>query len=463
MNVINIASRLELLVDEYIIETMTDVALKLHEPQKMSLQANPILGGYMTVIKDGGIFRAYYRGHRPDYHGPTGNDGTPREVYRYVESRDGVSWERPALGIFEIDGSKENNVVLTEPPFCHNFAPMLDHRPGVPAEERYKALAGLHQREYEKLRKLLPDEERYRPIIGVDPGGLWSFVSADGIRWRKWSREPVIRLEGYGFDSQNVSFWSEHEGCYVTYFRSWTTGDSRLRTISRATSSDYIQWNEPVALDPNEPGEHLYTSQTHPYVRAPHIYVATPTRFAGDERGAATDIVFMTARGNARYERRFKSAWIRPGLDPVRWGNRSNYMAYNIVPTSSEELSIYHCISGHRYVLRTDGFVSANASEKGGVLLTKPLLFTGSRLVINYSTAAAGSVQVEIQDADGAPIPGYALADCPPVWGDAIEHTVVWKEGSDVGRLAGRPVRLRFVMKEADLYSLRFSEASSPA
>ena len=107
--------------------------------------------------------------------------------------------------------------------------------------------------------------------------------------------------------------------------------------------------------------------------------------------------------------------------------------------------------------LRLDGFVSAFGPMKGGELITKPLKFAGSKLTLNFSTSAAGSVRVEIQDAGGTAIEGFALADCPDVFGDAIERTVTWKGGADVSALAGRPVRLRFQLKDADLYSFRFA------
>jgi len=77
-------------------------------------------------------------------------------------------------------------------------------------------------------------------------------------------------------------------------------------------------------------------------------------------------------------------------------------------------------------------------------------------LVINYATAAAGSIRVEIQDAGGKPLPGYALADSAETSGDEIEQVVAWKNASNVNPLAGKPVRLRFVLKDADLYSIRF-------
>ncbi len=479
MKPIDIASRLELMVDDFLIDRLDNISLKLHHPQPQPLPASPLIGGYATVVKDGDRYRAWYRSHRSDreriianpanpeaieFPSPWGtpntykifnNDGNPGEVTCYAQSTDGIEWEQPSLGLHVVDGSRDNNVALVEPPFCHNFSPMLDARPGVPADERYKALAGVHQEEYEKLRRLLPNDSRYRAKAGVEPGGLWAFVSADGLHWRKWSAGPVIRRDVYAFDSQNVSFWSEPEGCYVAYVRVWDIERGWLRSVSRCVSADYLHWSEPEPLSPNDPDEHLYTTQTHPYFRAPHIYIATPTRFMKD-RGASTDILFMTARGAAPYVRPFKEAWIRPGPDPERWGNRANYMALNVVPTSASEMSLYHQRSGRRYVLRTDGFASVNAGARCGEMITRPMTFQGRQLLINYSTAAAGAMQVELQTQDGYSLPGFSIEDCPSFWGDAIEHIVTWKSGDDLSALAGRPICLRFVMQDADLFALRF-------
>ena len=71
-------------------------------------------------------------------------------------------------------------------------------------------------------------------------------------------------------------------------------------------------------------------------------------------------------------------------------------------------------------------------------------------------TGAAGGIRVEVEDAGGKPVPGFALSDCSPIVGDQIERAVAWGNKSDVRGLAGSPVRLRFDLKDADLYSLRF-------
>ena len=108
--------------------------------------------------------------------------------------------------------------------------------------------------------------------------------------------------------------------------------------------------------------------------------------------------------------------------------------------------------------LRLDGFVSLKASGRGGELLTKPLTFAGRQLVLNFSTGAAGSVRVEIRDSDGKPLPGYSLRDAVDATGDEIARVVMWKADGDVGALAGKPVRLRVVAKDADIYSLQFTQ-----
>jgi len=82
-------------------------------------------------------------------------------------------------------------------------------------------------------------------------------------------------------------------------------------------------------------------------------------------------------------------------------------------------------------------------------------------LLLNFSTAAAGGIRVEVQDTDGQPIPGFTLADSVELLGDDIERAVRWKSGDDVSRLAGQAVRLRFVMKEADVFALRFADGDS--
>jgi hypothetical protein len=106
--------------------------------------------------------------------------------------------------------------------------------------------------------------------------------------------------------------------------------------------------------------------------------------------------------------------------------------------------------------LRLDGFVSMSCKGRGSVT-TKPIAFQGTELRIN-TRASDGSVRVEIQNENGNPLPGYAIADCDPFSGDALRQPVTWRNRSDVSALAGRTVRLRFELHDADLFAFRFAE-----
>ncbi len=243
----------------------------------------------------------------------------------------------------------------------------------------------------------------------------------------------------------------------MCYFRTWTPGE-RLRTIARSTSADFIEWSDPVEINPNLPGEHLYSNMTHPYVRAPHIYIALPTRFVPGETDSAfevleniTDVLFMSSRaGSTHYDRLFTEAFIRPGLQTRQWANRANFVAQNVIQTSPTELSIYHR-SGERYILRPDGFISVHAGSSEGSLTTKPIVFAGGNLDLNYSTGARGFVKVALLNTDGE-----VIATSQPMIGDAIDGQVKWSGRDDVAEFAGQAVRIRFSLQEADLYAYRF-------
>ncbi len=455
---VDIGSRRELFVDDLLIGKLDGTTLKMHEPHRLRRMPPRPYGHYATVLKDGDKLRLYYRGDKVP--GAHWRDGWGKyhagEVTLYAESLDGgINWIEPDLGLHNVPEVPKGNVVIdmSDDTFLvtHNFTPFIDTRPGVPTNARYKALAG-GRYPPEDWSNWKASDERKKLRDQYGPGGLKAFASPDGLHWRLLRKEPVIAEDLGSFDSQNAAFWSEAEQQYVCYFR-WF--DDGRRAIRRSTSKDFLTWTPPVNMQANQPGEHLYTSTTQPYFRAPHIYIALPTRFQAS-KGAITDIALMATRpGSDTYHRHFKEAFIRPGLGERGWGNRANYITQNIVQTSPTEMSMFMYGGGH-YVMRLDGFISINIGYEEGEFTTKPLRFSGTKLEINYSTAGAGQIRVELQDRDGKPIPGYTLDDCDPIKGDAIAGIVKWKENADVSRLAGKAVRVRFVMNEADVYSLMF-------
>jgi hypothetical protein len=433
--VCDIGSRRELFVDDFLIDRLTGAALQAHrpEPREVVITCDAPWEGntsaYFTLFQDGDRFRMYYRGSHWDVERKR---STHPEFTCYAESRDGLVWTKPRLGLFEFNGSKENNIVWAGTG-THCFTPFKDANPACPPEARYKALTGAFKR------------------------GLAAYQSADGIHWSLMTPEPVI-TDG-DFDSQNLGFWDPRRKCYVDFHRKGRAG---VRDIMTATSPDFLKWTKPEYLDYGDaPKEHLYTNAVQPYFRAPHLLVAFPTRFQPQTQ--QVEPILMTSR-DGKHFRRWPTALIPITAPQDRDGNRSNYMTWGLLPLpgSPQELSVfaterYYAGPGsrvRRFTFRPDGFVSVTAAAKGE-LLTKPLVFAGKSLVLNCSTRPSGSLRVELQDAAGKPLPGFTLADCQRLTDDAIEQPVRWS--GDLAKVARQPVRLRFVLEAADLFALKFN------
>lgn len=470
---IHIGGRRELFADSFLLDQFSGTHLQLQIPRDEGVAFQfdrpweGLFSGYATLVTlADGRLRAYYRGKAV-----ANKDGSEEEVTCCAESADGRHWTKPELGLYEVMGTRKNNVVLMKAHTAtHNFSPFRDERPGVPEDERFKAFGGT-----------------------MEGGGLTAWKSPDGLRWEKIRPEPVITKAmvpyKYMFDSQNVPFWSAAEGRYVAYYRVFEGG---IRRIVRSESKDFSEWSAPVLMeyrnpDMQAPVEHLYTNQTHPYFRAPHLYVSIAARFMPgrrvltDEQAAAihvnpgyfkdtSDAIFMTTRpveGGAHagvYDRTFLEGFIRGGIGAQNWVSRTNYPALNVVPTGPNEMSVfvnqdYAQPTAHmrRYSLRTDGFASLHCGFAGGHAVTKPLVFAGRELALNFSTSAAGGVKVGFEDVDGKAVPGFGLEDCVMQIGNELERKVAWKSGSDVSTLAGKTLRLRFSMKDADIYSFQFT------
>ena len=446
----NINSRLELFVDDWLIEEMNGVSLQMHNPipQEVVLEFNQPWEGSISydpvVMKEGDRYRLWYRG--------CGSESTwEDQCTAYAESVDGVHWERPTLGIFEFNGNRENNIVL-QGSEAKALCVFKDGNPNASDSERYKA-------------------------IGVGPpidkrATLRGFTSPDGVHWETLDQDPILIAPDDPwpmFDSHNVAFWDTLQNRYVTYARGWIPPG--IRSIRRSVSDDFRHWSDLEFIDlGNSPTEHLYKNACTQYFRAPHIYLMFPKRFVPDRKfdkdwpaSGLSESVFMTSRDGVHWDRRFMEPFLSLGSDPDSWTDRNQYIGVGVVPTGSAEMSVYFMehyrrpsIRLRRGALRTDGFISVNAPYIGGEFLTKPLTFEGDKLVLNYTTSVAGGLRVEIQNAEGQPIDGYRLSECVEIFGDEIERVVSWENGVNVGSLAGRAVRLRFVMAAADLYAIQF-------
>ncbi|MDC0278890.1 hypothetical protein OAL43_01650 [bacterium] len=444
---INIGNRREMFVDQTLIDSMDEIELRVHQPQPREMvfvTDQPWEGNtcaYYTIFEDEDRYRMYYRGSHWD---TLAKKATHPEVVCYAESTDGIHWVKPKLGICEFDGSRDNNIIW-DGVGTHNFTPFKDTNPNCAKESRYKALA--------RGRSLRKGDTKSKH-------GLFAFRSADGIHWELMSNEPVI-TEG-AFDSQNLAFYDQSAGVYRDYHRWFNEG---VRDIMQCTSKDFLTWSDPKPLTyGDQRKEHLYTNAIRQYYRAPHLFIGFPTRYLPNQ-GQRVEPIFMSSRDGLHFSR-FPQALITEDAPKDRQGNRSNYMTNGLLTLvgSRDEMSMYATEAYYtgpdsrvrRFVIRTDGFISAHAGSTTGYLLTKPILFSGDGLEINYQAAQNGSVRAEIQTLDGGPIAGFSFKDCPPMIGDSIAAPINWKSKKTLESLSGKPIRLRFEIKNAEVYAFKF-------
>lgn len=479
MTAINLNSRRELFVDSHILDTQDGTFLKLHEPIPMEtvLKADSPwdypcnFGNQVIFFND--TYLMYYRAKKGE-----------KNFLCIATSTDGIHFTKPAL---QKEGT---NYILSDNEDDNNneFVPhvFFDERPGIPKEERIKAFVPI----------ALSGE---RHTATYDPRGgkrLVFYTCPDGFSLKKMNPQPeLISHIQNSFDGGCSLSWSEAEQAYVFYYRlSYMQANHIRRAVARMTSKDFYTWDEPVIMSHSNTPEQFYINNTFPYARAPHIYIGLAARFMegkrvltpeqAEEAGTihlhyenpegvfdtityndCSDAVLLSTRaGSTVYDRTFMEAYVRPGIGYGNWASRCNYPLSGIHPYDENTMMFYvnrryfqSAWHVQRMILRTDGFASLTAPWKGGEALTKPFIFEGSELELNYRTSAAGYIQVELTDKDGNILPGFEAETCEPIVGDEIKRIVRWCSGFELAAYAGKEVRLRFKMKDADLFSFKFN------
>ena len=435
-----------------------------------------------TIIKEDGFYRLYYETWSSDnWYDPS----IPFVIHVcYAESKDGIHWEKPSLGIVELDGSTDNNVIIESIP--DNFTVMKDENPLCPPEMKYKALMSMVEQDYKNGNR--------SNVLGMS-------VSEDGIHFKHHS----VVSRGHAYDTQNTLHYDKYTGKYLCYIRSYETRDpaspsdprlneERIRHIRVMESTDLVNWSAPKLLDFGDTEDYpLYTNCISKYPYDDRYYIGFPTRYV-ERRGwsdayeslcgkeqrikrmgveprlgtALTDCLFMSSTDGYRFHR-FEEAAISSGPENGRnwiYGDCYPTVGQPIITPSrveggDDELSIY--VFGHhwldvptvltRYVYRKDGFASVKASYKGGRFVTKPMTLLGSTLSLNMSTSARGCIYVNILDESGKVIDGYCSSE---LFGDSASKPVTF--ASPVSALSGKTVRLEFVMKDAELFSVTVGE-----
>lgn len=485
---LEINSHRQLFIDDRLFDYCQGVRLCMNNPVQ---DAEPVfvpsqpwekkgMAFYNTVLREGGTFRLWY--------GAVMKTGLPQEgAIRlcYAESADGLHWERPELGIVPFEGSARNNIVapLLEQQSQQGATVCRDER--APAAERYKLWT-----------KFRPTDQEME--AGVRPG-LYAMFSADGLHWQVYPDQP--NPPGQACDTQDVFFWDDRIDRYVGYTRVAATQHvdeaakaqvGRYRSVGRITSPDFRKWSETqIVLEPDGVDRHIplpvkrenpspvldfYTNCAMKYPWAQDVYLMFPSVFyhweEQDGLPATMDVQLLTSRDGVAWNRMGER---RPFLRRGRDGTAADGMLFAnpwLTPVG-EELWLFYTGIGrlhlppaqeswpsglYRARIRRDGFVSADAGYRGGEFVTPPLVFAGQSMEVNCDGSAGGWLKIAILEPNGREIPGFGLEEAETITGNRLRKRVRWRSKEPLAALAGRPVRLRIVMRDMKLYAFQFDD-----
>lgn len=474
---IDVGDRRQLLFDGRFVTQSKGVRLEVHAPEKTGEVTIPseegrALGGYNTVLYDGGTYHMWY---------------SAGEGVCYAKSKDGIHFERRpgyVLGA-GVGGVKEG---------MHGLMVFID--PKAPAAERFRLVAN-------------PGE--FRSFLQI-------FSSPDGIQWSHTHKDVLVfddTKKPHHLDTLNSVFFDDRIGKYVAYVRRNRRDEPGFqgRTVARVVSgtlnfghidqTEYVFDAIPVNIRHGGLLIDVYTNGAIKYPWADDSYFLFPAMYyhygkhLGEFRkevptnAGVLDVRFAAGRDGVKWDRFDWRPWVATGMEG-EFDSRRIYMVYGIVPSlNGRELYMYYVGTNDthgwdrddrnnrlltaaglnpqplqrqisRVVLRRDGFVSVRGGVEGGEFTTPPLRFNGSQLVLNVDTSALGEVQVEIRDEQGKPVEGFTLADADIIHSaNEISRPVSWNGAASLEKLKGKTVRLRFVVRNADVYAFQFRERPS--
>jgi len=471
-----------LFMDAMVVERQVGTERVFHAADKHP--ANPVLRadrpwegkGYGTtphggtVLLDEGKLRMWYIGGH--------SSGGMGFRICYAESTDGVTWAKPALGLVEFQGSRENNIVLDEdrdpvqPELRFTtFVSVIKVPEAKDPARRYALYCYYHC-------VALTPEGRFGKFASLTPRVAFS---ADGLRW---TFLPDAERRGLFASGDVLQFY--RDPYKKRYYATWKTGNRRGRAAGVAFSPDGLTWSKPVAepvfvaddLDPDD--TQIYGLSAFPYqglfVGLPWIYHArwfkygsyTDQRMYECEKDSprtmdsqlawSWDLVNWTrAPGRPPFialgqPGEFDAGMAIPAKEPVALGDRLFFYYGGFAGNHAEGAKFAMAATGLA-TLRLDGFCSMRAGAEEGNLVTRREPLRLPSVTINAKTAADGYVLAELLGTDDQVIPGFSRADCLPFTGDAVRHVLTWKTPALPEGRQGTDTKVRFLLKNADLYS----------
>lgn len=389
----------------------------------------------------------------------------------YAESLDhGKTWTKPEFDMIPFGAHKRTNLVMLPPAqVMHGPCVFRDEHETDP-EKRYKLLTSSYPdtgylgipRIYRHSGQFLYsiDNPKLPPNCGLP--GMYVSYSPDGIHWKT----PAVRITSMMSDTAQSAFWDAKSNRYVAYVRARTAND---RSAARMHSSDFETWTVPEVVLEGTPAKSIYSMGVTPYEG---LYIGTPWTFEPGAENTGRPVIWpelAVSRDGRKWGRPFPHQPLIPCGPAGSPDSRQVRMSSALVVLDDKILLLYaQSKRGHHSVdmqidigmatMRLDGFAAMTAGEAEGSLLTQPLRFSPGRLFVNADVQPGGSLKAEVIDEKRAVRTGYELAACKGIAEDSIKAPLIWKQKTTIEHTNEESYQVRFVLRNAKLYSFWFGK-----
>ncbi|HEY1601918.1 MAG TPA: twin-arginine translocation signal domain-containing protein [Pirellulales bacterium] len=500
----------ELFLDNHMLEVTPGVSRRLHPPKKHVL--NPVVRCDRWC--DGNVIQPYTTMYDPEdklfkMWARTGSDWESRFIdgnaayMLYFTSTDGVHWNKPDLGVMEIAGRRDHNIVFTSDSVTATDAagaqatkPFVE--PSQPMRPQGKKAFFWGVNKHPNPRS--PSEKFVALAIVQDHRrGAHIVTSPDGIHWTCASApfwQTPNDVSGKGDDCLMHLMYDQAKQKWTIYRRVIPQFTERMiadesdrdrpavdryyRSYAYADSDDLRDWKNHrfiLSMDADDPADtELYQFGCHKfgqtYVGYMSVYYV--------RREQSLDIHLATSRDGLNFTRVCRG-------QPFIPSGALGYYDYMAMACSQPEpivvddtVYIYYAAANFPHsvdvarsdpetlqvgaalaTFKRDRFASLETSDKDSGpcrVVTKPFTVRQAKLFLNAATWMKGSIKVEALTRDWQPIPGFAEPQARPIQGDALDHPVRWNDNADLSKLLGKEIRLKFYMTRARLHAMTLSD-----
>ena len=452
-------------IDDWLVDNRYAVKYKnnavvhsVHPPKKHN--ANPVYrgdSGYVNVARHpkSGKFQLW---SQVSYTVKKASGLSSRYAIAYAESNDGLKWDAPNLGLFEWNGSKQNNVVIRGPKNARASGPQIlltlpeEQKRGFTYVMTYRT--GGAGKEYDGIR-----------LVG----------SHDGIHW---DTDSEVRLKHVNSDTLNSIVFDADRNRYLMTcrakdryrrFKGQMVDTGASRRISFLTSDKlWTEWQgsprallTPDEIDAESHHNFFYGMPVHHYAG---IYWGFLWVFRMNDP-IHTELV--TSRDGVHWRRSPKRVPLIPRGEDGAWDDGMTFGGPHWVEVGDEWWFYYAGHDGaHESQERIAAIGLATCKKErliglrgpqngGGVVVTRLMKWPGGDLLVNAAGAGdSAKLSVRVSDAIRDPFQGFDHADCTPFPGDAVRHKVTWKGDRSMNEFKGKVVRLEIFLQNADLFTL---------